>query len=203
MSKITFIPNQSLGHYYPTFKLAKQLKQREHDIVYAGEERFRQLVDSQGFSFYELDVKPFRELKLRDEIHKRSKHFLGFLWFNLLSNFTSARRIEAEEKIVAFDRFVQKERPDLFILDIFLSKNICFMHRYGIKVIIAQIFYPTDRAINYPPINSTLVPDGSDNTQKLISKEWEKTFRHKTLIRTLKKILYFGQGLRVYSKTTS
>jgi len=200
MKKIVFLVNQSTGHYNSTFKLAKQLSQLGHEVIYLGEGRFRQLVAYQGFRFYEARVKPFRELKLKEEIRKRSSHFLGFLWFNFRSNFNGSRRKEVTEKIAEIDKLMDQLKPDLLIMDIFLSPNICFAYRYNIPIIIANTNLSLDRKENYPVVNSTLIPDGTPKSREKIAKQWRQVLLKQSLIRLFKRVIYCGQDYDAIQK---
>lgn len=144
MATIAFVLDHEEGHLLPTFKLARQLRERGHSVVYLGLADSGELVRRQGFELVPILSRIFPEgsvPKLRQNLEAALGpagldspevvsdeevygHYLGAL----------ARGEEV-------DGVVAEIRPDLLILNSLLGLNALVMDlRFGIPIVLLTPF---------------------------------------------------------------
>lgn len=135
MSRIAYLLDHEEGHLLPTFKMAHQLRERGHSVVYLGPEDSAELVRQQGFELVPILSQIFpagtmqrlrvaqtsageRESPPREESY--FEMYMGAL----------ARGEGVDEQ-------VREARPDLFIVNSFLGLNALVLeYRYGLPVVL-------------------------------------------------------------------
>jgi UDP:flavonoid glycosyltransferase YjiC (YdhE family) len=78
-----------------------------------------------------------------------------------------------------YKKFVQKNRPDLIILDIFYMPLAIVFKYFKIPVILANAQLVDDKDIDVPPIISPILPNGSKESKKIIQKAWQEIRKRK------------------------
>jgi len=184
MSVILFAINTSLSHFYSTFWLSRQLKQKGHRIIYLGAsdesvreevKKYRDLVESRGFEFAELE---FNELLSRKEndLFGRKDIFLF--------------------QMEVFQKLICEYKPDAVFLDAFLSDLAIILNKFNLRVVILQTMLCLDRGPFVPPINSNYIPKKKGLREYWqIQWEWRKLFFRRSLKNLLATIYLLGDDL--------
>lgn len=137
MATIVFVFYPETGHLNPTFKLAKTLQARGHQVYYLGLSDFEERVRSQGMSFLTM----FEALCPKGFIRQAAQsHVENFEAILLL----------ARKSGVAFDppgelaRVVRQTRPHLFIIDLLLPELSLVASSHGLPAVLlnTQLFNP-------------------------------------------------------------
>jgi UDP:flavonoid glycosyltransferase YjiC (YdhE family) len=142
MATIAFVLDHEEGHLIPTFKLARQLAARGHQVRYLGLVDSGDFVRRQGFELVPIleDVLPAGTVrKLWDTAET---------WRDQGHEAVYDRFLGAISRGDGLDRQVLRTRPNLFILNSLLGLNALVMdYRYGLPVVLLTPFLrPGSRA---------------------------------------------------------
>jgi len=142
MATIAFVLDHEEGHLIPTFKLARQLVARGHQVRYLGLVDSGDFVRRQGFELVPIleDVFPAGTVrKLWDTVE---------IWRDQGHEAVYDRFLGAISRGDGLDRQVLRTRPKLFILNSILGLNALVMdYRYGLPVVLLTPFLrPGSRA---------------------------------------------------------
>lgn len=115
MARIIFIPFPEMGHLYASFKLAKSLKPRGHQIFYLGIQDFEEAVEMQRFEFLPV----FEKVIQKGFIHQQVVNG-GIETFDAI---LSAVRNDARaiDPLAELGQVVRRIQPDLLVIDLLLS----------------------------------------------------------------------------------
>lgn len=137
MSVISILIDFYEGHIFPTFRLAKALRDCGHRVCYLGIADTAEVVRAQGFEFIEVlgDVLPagsarrLRTLAGRDLDNQKLMSIAQELYFGPL----------AIGK--AFDDSMARLRPDvMLVLSFFTAEALAIRYRYGVPIVLLTPF---------------------------------------------------------------
>jgi zeaxanthin glucosyltransferase len=140
---ILFAMLNESGHLNPTFKLAKALAARGHDVRYLATEDVRATIEGQGFAVEPLFPTLFPPGYLRDEEQ------LGTLARRraITSRYRALLRKLAEGAPVA-------ARPDLLLVDVTQTQMALWARRAGVPLLQLNTSLPQTRDPGVPPLRS-------------------------------------------------
>lgn len=143
MARIVFVLDHEEGHVLPTFKLARQLRERGHSVAYMGLADSGPLVRRQGFEFVPILSQALPEGSVARLRHKS------------ISEVATAEPLDEEAEIYGWylgalargeglDGPVAEVRPDLFILNSFLGLNALVLHfRFALPIVLLTPYLRT------------------------------------------------------------
>jgi hypothetical protein len=146
VARIAFVLDYEEGHLLPTFKLARQLQERGHSVSYLGLADSGPFVRQQGFELVPILPQVFPEgsaLRLRREEIFRA----GIVGEEPVDRDveTYGRYLGAMAQGKGLDGPVAQVRPDLFILNSFLTLNALVRHfRYALPVVFLTPYLRTE-----------------------------------------------------------
>lgn len=146
MARIAFVLDYEEGHLLPTFKLARQLRERGHSISYLGLEDSGPLIRQQGFEFIPILSQVFPEgsaLRLRREGIPRAVGLGEEPIDQDVERYDQYLGAMAQGK--GLDGPVAEARPDLFILNSILSLNALVLHfRFALPIVLLTSYLRTE-----------------------------------------------------------
>jgi UDP:flavonoid glycosyltransferase YjiC (YdhE family) len=150
MARIAFVLDHEEGHLLPTFKLARQLLERGHSVIYLGLTDSGDLVRRQGFELVPILSQVFPE----GSVPRLKQDLAGI--FGAPGTDGAAgdgqRPTAGEEEVYGrylgalakgegLDGPVAEARPDLFILNSFLGLNALVLQlRFGLPIVLLTPF---------------------------------------------------------------
>src|SRR6266545_4381752 len=145
MAKIAFVLDPEEGHLFPTFKLARQLQERGHSVIYLGLADSGPLVRRQGFELVPILTRIFPEGSVPRLKEEREGVFVpGTNGHEPADEDTYGQYLGAMARGEGLDGPVAEARPDLFILNSFLGLNALVLHfRFGIPIVFLTPFLRT------------------------------------------------------------
>lgn len=143
MARIAFVLDHEEGHLLPTFKLARQLRERGHSVFYLGLADSRELVRRQGFELVPILSSVFPEGAI-----SRLQRELGDTLIRMAKGSSDtgvsevyAQYLKALAKGEGLDGPVADARPDLFIINSIMPLNALVFHlRFGIPIVLLMPF---------------------------------------------------------------
>jgi zeaxanthin glucosyltransferase len=181
------------SHYNATFKLAKQLKERGHSVVYVGDDRFRESVLANDFDFY-FGADNYIPYYLKSNAWSHSifprtnsniVYRLRTFLYKFEQYFYILRRYGDDsfiyKSMINHERLISAVKPDLVILDIFYTYQIPLFYYTKTNLLIYQTKFPTNKDPGIPPLCSAYLPSDDLMAQFIISLLWKKYFLLKFL----------------------
>jgi len=188
MATIIFAIADSISHYNASYKIANQLRNHGHKIIYIGDSiKRKKEVEGQDFEFQIIYSDFFKSFETSGK-----KGFLNRL-SNIgghLKNLAAYRRavIKGDE----IQKVIESLKPDLFIIDVFHIIHAISIWKYGIKTMLLQTYVATDKDKNVPPLNSGLIPSGSFLNKLLIEFAWLRLFVRRKVLSVFNYIIFLG-----------
>ncbi len=139
MARIAFFLDHEEGHLLPTFKLARQLRERGHSVIYLGLADSGHLVRRQGFELVPILGQVFPE----GSVPRLKRDLEGALGngHELSDEEAYGRYLGALAKGEGLDGPVAEARPDLFVLNSFLGLNALVLQlRFGLPIVLLTPF---------------------------------------------------------------
>jgi zeaxanthin glucosyltransferase len=145
MARIAFVLDHEEGHLLPTFKLARQLRERGHSVNYLGLVDSGPLVRRQGLDFVPILSQVFPEGSIprlkQDLLETQEPADPNGDGGKIKDEEVYARYLGALAKGEGLDGPVADVRPDLFILNSFLGLNALVMDlRFGVPIVLLTPF---------------------------------------------------------------
>lgn len=171
---IGFVLFPERGGYFPTFKLAKSLKQRGFDVIYFGTSEFENDVLRQGLNYQVLFEKQFGKntfdappLPPGTGAIKRFRQNISLIRYR---NFTLHQALASGEVVDSF----QRHHVDLLLIDALLSPVAMFASDAGLPVITLATEL-VGNSHKFPPHTSYFKPGKFAFIAKsMITIEWAK-----------------------------
>ncbi len=171
---IGFVLFPERGGYFPTFKLAKALKQKGFEVIYFGTSEFESDVLNQGLNYQVLFEKQFGKdtfdappLPPGTGAIKRLKHNLSLIRYR---NFTLHQALASGEIVDSFN----KSHVDLLLVDALLSPVAMFASDSGLPVITLATEL-VGNSHKFPPHTSYFKPTKLALIAKpIVAIEWAK-----------------------------
>lgn len=142
MARIVFLPIAAPGHLHPTFRLAKVLRGRGHEVLYAAFPDAEDLVRAEGFPF----VPAFASLFPKGEMARATAWVLELKgaskWLYIRQLARHSQRLNEELLAGAADQLLSELRPDLLLVDEMLSQMRVIAHGSGIPTLVLNTTFP-------------------------------------------------------------
>lgn len=185
MAKAIFVPYQEPGHLNATFKLAKALRARGHQIYYAGMADFEEEVRRQGFDFIAIFDDLFPK-GTRDSHAAVSRMPMGM--GILRETAKQFRKVEALAWRVGkgeLDYLFERINPHLVIVDSMISFVALIAYKNRVPVALLSTTLPRRREANIPPLITTIIPLSDPFSKLRITLAWWKIYLENFLRRAL------------------
>ena len=155
MARISFIPLPEMGHINPTLKLAKQLAQRGHEVVYLGLPDFEEHVRSQGLRFVPI----LASLAPRGTLKRLAEQKLNYL------DVLFRGKVPPEREIA---ETIRSLRPDVLLIDVVLQDLTLLARAAGVPCAIVCVVL--SKSLQWPrlPIVEAVHLDPADDHPLLI-----------------------------------
>jgi zeaxanthin glucosyltransferase len=151
MARIVFLPIAAPGHLHPTFRLAKVLRGRGHDVVYAAFPDAEDLVRAEGFPF----VPVFASLFPKGWMARSTARLMELRgpekWLYLRQLARNSERLNEELLAGAADPLLSELRPDLLLCDEMLSQLRIIAIGSRIPTLVLNTTFPAMRFKPPPP----------------------------------------------------
>ena len=178
------------GHLFPSFKLARLLCSRGHEVVYVGLADFAPLVQAQGFAFVPIltDEFPIGTRPAQVERLKTARGIAYLREYGQIRFFNAVGRLGCDDdgEIAAL---LEQHQPDLFIIDAFMSPLALRVHAAGVPVVMLSININMPPAENYPSTMSAFVPQATARSRRTIAASWRSG---SLLVNTASRLLGFN-----------
>jgi zeaxanthin glucosyltransferase len=179
--KILFKIYPQKSHINATFPLARTLRERGHEVIYAGIAPLQAHVAAQGFTYHVQtnDIFPWAEQKSSGPKLTFWSIF-SIWWRNRQSSRTGRRRF-----LVTMDPFsplIRTIMPDLILIDSPYTFFALSLFRTGVPFAITESMMNLDRGPDCPPLDSTCIPTGKPLSRLLIRLHWHRYFIKRALI---------------------
>ncbi len=184
---ILFLLQPFQSHYYPTFEMAHEFKDRGENVVYATVPFLNDLVINEGFEFYEFQY-------LSEYLIKNYKTFLGFFLKSIISkDFYETRKEEFEEAYKSTQLLLEKIRPTEIYLDQSLAEYYFFIKPFVDKITIVHTKFYSGKVIGIPPMNSNFIPRKKYYSFWVIEFLWLKLLTKQRLNELFLKMAFLGK----------
>lgn len=198
---IGFVLFPERGGYFPTFKLAKSLKQKGFEVIYFGTSEFENDVLKQGLNYQVLFEKQFGKdtfdappLPPGTGAIKRFKHNISLIRYR---NFTLHQALASGEVVDSFN----KHQVDLLLIDALLSPVAMFADDSGLPVITLTTEL-VGNSHKFPPHTSYYNPGHfAFSVKPIIAFEWVKFRIRRKLISLFMRSLIRVLGVPAYDQT--
>lgn len=195
MAKIVFCMYHGIGHFNPTFAVAKQLKSVGHQVRYLGVADFAEHVEAQGFEYItvmeaiypkgtflkEAPAPSFSARKIINMIIS-SRGLHGFLVTLADLQRQGAKQILAPHKVAdllieegELDVAMQAVQADLLVIDHMHSILALIAYKNKIPFVLLKTSFPECKEPGVPPASTTIIPDNSKFSHMVVALAWYKT----------------------------
>ena len=183
---ILFVILPITSHYLTAFSLAHTYKNLGYRIIFTGQEYHRDLVEKEGFIFYEIEY-------TTQYIIKSFKLFISLLIKSVLNSKDCKYRYKEWLKSVQmFRHLVTIVNPNVVFLDEHLNYYYLYIYNYKNKTIILNTKLSTKRRKNIPPLNSNYIPNKTFFSQTLSDFLWEKHLFRRNLKEAIYDLAFLG-----------
>ena len=175
MATVVFVVSGHTGHIHCTLRLANQLQQRGHTVVYIGHSVARGCVERNGHRFeVSLDV-------LRRDLPRTAPNTRNLppeparlSWFERRRANAKDAMDRARAVVGLADQVMNRIPPDLLMFDPFLLLYYLPFWRYRIPAVVLTAGPLADWDPQVPPITSGLIPSTSPWSALQVSMAWTK-----------------------------
>jgi zeaxanthin glucosyltransferase len=156
MSIIALLIYPATSHLNSTFKIAKCLKNRGHQIVYFDitDGYVKKFVERQGFSAEQVGLINYpendHEVSKRNVFSKIKRHF---------SELSMIDKWILEETI--YDEVIASTKPDLILLDFHFAPDVVILSKFKVPIIFYNLFVPLTKAPHVPVCTTSIIPKKS------------------------------------------
>ncbi|MCU7549954.1 glycosyltransferase [Chitinophagaceae bacterium LB-8] len=182
MSTIIFKCLDTASHYNATYKLAQELMNRNHRVIYLGHQSFKETIIRQGFEFYNHanftthEKAPegnwIKKLIFRYKINQQYKNY-----------FLNGSPLEAA---------ISKFKPDLMILDVSLSALFPILLEKKIKFMVFTTKVSLNKAPLVPPFTSSFIPKNNIWSRIQVALLWQGRLLKNQYAKLIDRIKFFG-----------
>jgi UDP:flavonoid glycosyltransferase YjiC (YdhE family) len=172
--KILFKVFPQKSHLNATFPLARTLRERGHDVVYAGVEPLRRHVEAQDHRYHGQaeDLFPYVEPKRGDP-----KLTFRTMLQNWYRNRAWADGLRAKyARCTAFDALVKDVQPDLVLVDSPYTFFALGLFRLGVPFAVLESMVNLGWARGFPPGDTTCVPCAGWIGRLCAAAHWRRYF---------------------------
>jgi zeaxanthin glucosyltransferase len=178
-----------VGHYNATFKLSNSLLNLNYEIVYAGEKRFKKLVEGNGF--------PFVEFPFVNTFHDYGRLSFGLAVKTFFANYkmslVDSRYKTLKAEITLLEHLIAPY--DMIFLDSFLFMHTYVLYRQRKKLVLLETMLSRVREEFIPPLNSRFRKFASACLSRLMAQtQWELNFLSSKMFFMARNVMYFGQS---------
>lgn len=187
MRTVIFILLPFPSHYMACFEFARDFRAKGYNVVFAGTECLRGLVENDGFAFY-----PFAYLS---EYSIRSfKSFVGLLLKTIVApGFTMSRFVDFNRARLTCELLVERTTPVHLFIDEHLAEYYWFFKKYDCQITLVNTKLSTAKRKGVPPLDSAYLPTSTTWSDWYCRLLWARTYLKNRLGETLQKIAFLGR----------
>lgn len=169
---VSMLPEE--GHVIPSFKIAKTLKARGHNVYYIGVPDFEPYVRRQNLEFVPFMEQVFpkgsREAQVQILATRR-----GLSNLREASHARFYRQLcgQAQQSASDIKQLLEREKPDLLIVDSFLAPLALIGYSLSIPVVLLSININLPQADNYPPVVTDIIPEDTPASRSKAAIAWK------------------------------
>lgn len=157
------------GHINCTFKFTNRLKDEGYKIVYAVHPQMQSYLDNQGFDTVVCDLQLFT--KGSDFVNLNDASINNF--FHKVVDRISNTHINRTKRLAKkMNICINKVKPDLILLDSFMSFNYFFIEGRKPPTILLQIMLATRQRKGIPYLNSSALPSNNKFNTLIVRWNW-------------------------------
>jgi zeaxanthin glucosyltransferase len=178
MATVIIYMLQQPGHLIPSYRIAEQLQEKGHKIIYFGLKEFKKEIVNYGFKFEEMPETYNNEVK-----QNKWNRFVPKKVLQIISNIKDDFLYNTVMLVV--EKFKQY-KPDLVLLDDLYTPYIIALYQHNIPVVMISAYLCSEKDKNVPPPSSTYIPKSN-----FFSKIWIELLWLKVILR-FRVNTYFG-----------
>lgn len=171
MANVVFVATSFTGHLNPTFGLARELRERGHEVAYVGTERVRAAVLRQGFRF---EPAPFVAALTPAAAPAEGESWPA--WWRRLRRTGAALKPAVAEVPRAVDALVERLRPDLLVFDPFLLRYYVAFHAHGVPAVVLSTNPLLEPDPCVPPYTCGVVPAQTLRSRTRVRLAWARAW---------------------------
>ena len=189
MARILCIQTGLRGMLHSCIELGRRLERAGHEVVHASPHDLDAEMDPRRLTFIQLPERlkePAPQLaaasSLPNRLIQRAREFIS----------RRQRLAEGVEALgmPAFLDLVRDASVDFVLIDMELEEHIIALHGAGIRFALLNQFFPIWEENGRPPLDSSLIPDGSNDAE--IAASWRRVHEEKRLRTRRSWRRYFG-----------
>ena len=166
-SHVVFAMLPHFGHYNGTFKLARDLLARGHAVTYVGiEESMRGHAEAAGFAYASTALVPERA---RASLPRATPAWLR-------SVVDQRRFVQALADGRSLSAFVEKLKPDVFLIDCNLTVLALSLQRFSFPTVMLNTQLPLDEDPGIPPLDTWALPGPGARSHWLAKAGWQRHY---------------------------
>jgi zeaxanthin glucosyltransferase len=165
MATITLLIHPATSHLNATFKMAKSLQNRGHEIIYLDitDGFVKKAVQKQGFRSVQIGLIEYPNVEHHNP--KRS------VWNKIKKHFDTLKTIDTwivRQNI--YQDIMKQINPDLLILDFHFAPDVVMLEKFNVPIVFYNLYVPLTKAPYVPVCTSDLIP--KKNIISWLSSEW-------------------------------
>lgn len=189
-ARILFLLPSSQGHYNPSLRLAALLRNESYTIIYAGSNKYRELVETNGYEFYQLS---FTEWLNIDHFSYRLREQWRIFVKSIFDLQTNERFKIFKAEISELSLLLDNMKPNYVFLDVFFDVQALYLTTKFSNIYLLQTMLSTRKTEFIPPLNSDFLPGSKQGDHIYVRWIWFKTIFRKRANDLLKKAINIRQ----------
>ncbi len=182
MATILFSLLPEEGHLNPSFRIARGLRERGHQVLYLAFEDLRERILSEGFEFVPLFPDLYPEGLLQRQRSRLSQaRGLRQILNELRDSAAHTRSYLSRWTDGSADRLLASINPDLVVADSMAPFMALTAHGAKRPAVLLNVVLPSEQAISVPPCDSLRIPVPGLVDRLRVTLSWKRYLLRKSL----------------------